>query len=85
RSKVMKIIEYLRIKFIKNYYTNRPKKKGKLPVTPKDNKYIVVATDYMTKWPEARAIKNANAQEVADFIYKDIVCCHGCPQYLLSD
>ncbi|CAG8825411.1 10782_t:CDS:1, partial [Gigaspora rosea] len=45
---------------------------GPLPKTPRSNRYIVVATDYMTKWAEAKAIKNANAQEVADFIYKDI-------------
>ncbi|CAG8699886.1 4053_t:CDS:2, partial [Gigaspora rosea] len=31
----------------------------------------------MSKWPEARAIKNANAQEVADFIYEDIELLKG--------
>jgi hypothetical protein len=58
---------------------------GPLPITPRSNKYIVVATDYMTKWPEARAIPRANAQEVAKFIYEDIICRHGCPSIILSD
>ncbi|CAG8759387.1 9102_t:CDS:2, partial [Gigaspora rosea] len=43
-----------------------------LPNIPRGNRYIVVATDYITKWPEARVIKHANAQEVADFLYEDI-------------
>ncbi|CAG8764126.1 280_t:CDS:2, partial [Gigaspora rosea] len=46
-----------------------------LPRTSQGNRYIVVATDYMTKWPKAKAIETANANEVADFIYKDIVSC----------
>src|SRR5260364_173548 len=58
---------------------------GPLPILPRSNRYIVVATDYMTKWPEARAISRANAQEVAKFIYEDIICRHGCPSILLSD
>jgi IS30 family transposase len=58
---------------------------GPLPLTENGNKYIVVATDYMTKWPEAKAIPQATAQQVANFIYEDIICRHGCPQLLLSD
>ena len=41
--------------------------------------------DYFTKWPEARAIKEATADEVAKFIYEDIICRHGCPYKILSD
>ena len=58
---------------------------GPLPKTDRDNKYIVVAMDYFTKWPEAKALKEANAKEVALFIYEDIICRHGCPNKILSD
>jgi Integrase zinc binding domain/Integrase core domain len=58
---------------------------GPLPLTDNGNKYIVVATDYMTKWPEARAIPQATAKQVASFIFEDIICRHGCPHLILSD
>ncbi|CAG8727518.1 11605_t:CDS:2, partial [Cetraspora pellucida] len=45
---------------------------GPLPITPQSNKYIVVATNYMTKWPEARAIPRDTAEEVAKFVYEEI-------------
>lgn len=58
---------------------------GPLPLTNRGNKYIIVATDYMTKWPEAKAVPEATAQQVVDFVFEDIICRHGCPNVLLSD
>lgn len=58
---------------------------GPLPLTNKGNRYIITAMDYFTKWPEARALKAANAEEVSKFIYEDIICRHGCPQKILTD
>ena len=58
---------------------------GPLNRTARGKKYIVVAIDYLTKWPEARAISEATAAQVANFIYEQIICQHGCPQKILSD
>jgi ribosomal protein L21E len=58
---------------------------GPLPVTPRGNRYIVVAMDYLTKWPEAKPLTNATAEAVAQFIYDDIICRHGAPTVLISD
>ncbi len=58
---------------------------GPLEKTRKGNKYILVATDYLTKWPEAKAMKEATAENVIEFIYKRIICRHGCPRTILSD
>src|SRR6266487_5592276 len=49
---------------------------GPLERTKKGNKYILVVTDYLTKWPEAKAMKEATAENVIDFIYKRIICRH---------
>jgi len=59
--------------------------KGPLPVTSSGNRYIIVAMDYFTKWPEARAIPNMRAETVAKFIYEEIICRHGVLQEILSD
>src|SRR6266498_4955978 len=58
---------------------------GLLTETSRGNKYIVVAIDYFTKYPEARALTNANAKSVANFIYEDVICRHGCPRKIISD
>src|SRR6266542_4884927 len=56
-----------------------------LPITEKENRYIVTVMDYFTKWPEVRAIKIANAEEVLNFIYEDIICRYRYPQKILTD
>ena len=58
---------------------------GPLPITPRGNRYIIVAVDLFTKWPEARAVEEANANQVSQFVYEDIICRYGCPQRILTD
>ena len=58
---------------------------GPLPMTNRGNKYIVVATEYLTKWPEACALPDAKASSVVSFFYEDIICRHGCPKEVLTD
>ena len=58
---------------------------GPLPRTSRGNKYIVVAIDYLTKWTEARALREATAEKTVEFIYTEIICRHGCPKIILTD
>src|SRR6185295_48337 len=58
---------------------------GPLKASSKGNKYIIVATDYLTKWPEAKPVTNATAKEVANFLYEEIICRHGVPSSMISD
>ena len=56
------------------------------PVTKhKRNRYILVATDYATKWVEALALKTNDAKVTATFIFDHIITRFGCPLELVSD
>ena len=56
-----------------------------LPKTVQKNHYIVVAIDYLMKWPEAWVILDMTAKLVALFFYEDIVCRHGCLKEVVLD
>jgi transposase InsO family protein len=58
---------------------------GPLNVTPTGKRYIVLAIDHFTKYIEARALEDADAQSIAVFIHDDIICRHGVPRILTSD
>lgn len=48
-------------------------------------KYIVVATEYLTKWVEARALLDNTALSTARFLYEQIVTRYGIPLQITSD
>ncbi len=54
-------------------------------ITQRGNQYIVMAIDYFTKWPIAKALKEATVKAVSKFIYQKIICEYGCPKVLQSD
>jgi len=44
----------------------------------KGKNYLVVARDDLSGWVEARALSSANLAAIADFLWEDVVCRHGC-------
>ena len=56
-----------------------------MPITREGNRYIVVAIDYFSRWPEARPLKAANAETVVTFIYEEIICRFEALRILQSD
>lgn len=55
------------------------------PESPNGNKFIMVMTDYFSKWVEAVALPDQKAQTTADCLYKHIVQRHGPPLAIVSD
>ncbi|KAM9984520.1 hypothetical protein ACTFIZ_007509 [Dictyostelium cf. discoideum] len=49
------------------------------------NKYIIVFSDYVTKWVEAVATPDCTAETTAIHYSNLIISRHGCPKRLLSD
>lgn len=58
---------------------------GPLPKTNKGNRYILVISDYFTKWTQAFAIKDQEATTVANILVNEFVCLFGVPRMLHSD
>ena len=58
---------------------------GPMPVTLTGKRYIILAVDFFTKYPEAIAVEDADAQTVAKFLHMDIICRHGVPKEITSD
>lgn len=48
-------------------------------------KYIIVAIDYLTKFVEAKPLRNIEATTVQKFIERRIVLKHGCPATIITD
>ena len=58
---------------------------GPLPRSDKGNRYVLVVCDYFTKWTEAFAMPNQEAETVAQILVKEVICRFGVPYSLHSD
>ncbi|KAK0589707.1 hypothetical protein LWI29_017611 [Acer saccharum] len=58
---------------------------GKLPAAPGGVVYMLVLTDYFTKWVEVGAYQQVRDIEVRDFIWKNIICRFGVPKEIVTD
>ena len=58
---------------------------GPLPVTNRNNRYILVCTDHFTKWVEIFAIPNQNAETTARVLLNEVIGRYGCPLAIHSD
>ena len=58
---------------------------GPLPETDSGNKYILIAMDYFSKWPEAYALPNQEAVTVANVLVSQFFSRFGVPAELHSD
>ncbi|CAC5414321.1 unnamed protein product [Mytilus coruscus] len=58
---------------------------GELPETENNNKYIVVISDYFTKWTEAFPMPNMEARTVAKILVEEVVARFGIPYTIHSD
>ncbi|XP_030595635.1 uncharacterized protein K02A2.6-like, partial [Archocentrus centrarchus] len=58
---------------------------GPFPRTDRGNRYVVAAMDYFTKWPEAYAIPDQEAETVADTLVEGMLSRFGTAGVLHSD
>ena len=58
---------------------------GLFPKAVGNKKYLLVCTDYFTKWVEVKPLANIRNVDVKRFVWKNIVTQFGVPYMLISD
>ena len=58
---------------------------GPFPKAVGNKRYLLVGTDYFTKWVEAEPLANIRDVDVKRFAWKNIVIQFGVPHVLISD
>ena len=48
-------------------------------------RYIITATDYLTRWAEMKSVKDCSVATTSQFIFENIITRFGCPTILMSD
>ncbi|XP_022030562.1 uncharacterized protein LOC110931477 [Helianthus annuus] len=58
---------------------------GPFPPAKGGVKFLLVAIDYFTKWPEVKPLAKITGKQVIDFVWENIICRYGLPGVLITD
>ena len=58
---------------------------GRFPKSTTGNRWIIVCTDYLTRYAVTKPVPTAEAPEIAKFLVEDIILKHGAPRVMISD
>ena len=58
---------------------------GPFPKAAGNKKYLLVGTNYFTKWVEAESLANIRDVDAKKFVWKNVVTRFGVPHSLISD
>ena len=58
---------------------------GPLLIATAQKKFLLVATNYFSKWVEAEAYASIKDKDVTKFVWKNIICRFGIPQAIIAD
>ncbi|UYV79479.1 hypothetical protein LAZ67_17002785, partial [Cordylochernes scorpioides] len=58
---------------------------GRFPTSMCGNRWIIVCTDYLTKFAITKALPTSESVEVATFFIKDVILMHGAPREVITD
>ncbi|UYV65636.1 hypothetical protein LAZ67_3004918 [Cordylochernes scorpioides] len=58
---------------------------GRFPKSDTGNKWIIVCTDYLTRFAVTKALPTGEAKEAAKFLMEDVVLKHGAPREIITD
>ena len=56
-----------------------------LPIATTQKRFLLVATNYFSKWVEANAYVSIKDKDVSKFVWKNIVCRLRVPRAIIAD